>query len=490
MVKTLKCDGRTRADSFPCSEWDYLTKTNLLIPAGDTMEHMNLSAFVTPYGKGLDLGGKNGWQWVVDVTDYAPLLKGERHIISGNNQELLDLKFHFISGVSPRDAISVKSIYPFGEYKYEHLADDSLLKETRFVLDPEAEEYMLRARIAGHGHAGPYNCCEWDEKLHTYRINGPEPLNWAVWKDCGFNPIHPQGGTWQFDRAGWCPGSEVEKQDFDITRWFSPGDTLEINYEIEMYSGNGEKEGKFTMSHQLFAYGPANFKLDAGIANIIKPTDNQAYARYNPSCSQPVVEIRNTGKTPLRSLSITYGFKGERTHTYQWQGSLGFLESERVCLPALEIASWPGKAVFFAETSNPNGSSDDQPANNRLETACELPLVLPSDFVMHVETNDLGRASENELLITTADGELVFEHTTYDDSTTYDHVINLKPGCYRLEFTDDMEDGMIRHWWNYYEDKEAVGINGKLELHETDGGLIRELPYDFAEKLMLEFVVK
>ncbi|HKK66989.1 MAG TPA: hypothetical protein VJ946_02215, partial [Bacteroidales bacterium] len=156
MVKTLKCDERTRADSFPCGEWDYLTKTNVLIPKNDTVEHVNLSAFVTPYGKGLDLGGKNGWQWVVDVTDYAPLLKGEKKIISGNNQELLDLKFYFISGVPPRDAISVKNIYPFGEYTYEHLADDSLMKEKHMVLDFEAEEYVLRSRIAGHGHAGPY----------------------------------------------------------------------------------------------------------------------------------------------------------------------------------------------------------------------------------------------------------------------------------------------------------------------------------------------
>jgi len=48
MVKTLKCDERTRADSFPCGEWDYLTKTNVLITKNDTVEHVNLSAFVTP----------------------------------------------------------------------------------------------------------------------------------------------------------------------------------------------------------------------------------------------------------------------------------------------------------------------------------------------------------------------------------------------------------------------------------------------------------
>ena len=90
------------------------------------------------------------------------------------------------------------------------IADDIILKETTLQLLPEASAYKLKAVISGHGHAGPRNCCEWDSKTHTYYINEWDLFRWNVWKDCGNNPIYPQGGTWPFDRAGWCPGTDED----------------------------------------------------------------------------------------------------------------------------------------------------------------------------------------------------------------------------------------------------------------------------------------
>ena len=49
------------------------------------------------------------------------VLKGDLNLTVGNNQELLDLKFHFIKGTPPRDIISIENIYPHGNYKYEYL---------------------------------------------------------------------------------------------------------------------------------------------------------------------------------------------------------------------------------------------------------------------------------------------------------------------------------------------------------------------------------
>ena len=195
MVRTLKCDSATRGDKYPCGEWDYLTHTLIYKPKGDTVEAFQLGSFVTPYGKRLKLGGEKGWTWIYDVTDYAPLLRGEVDISSGNNQELLDLKFLLIPGTPPRNVLSVENLYPFGTYKYGELADDSVLQARKILLRPDAAGMMLRARISGHGHSGPRNCCEWDSKTHTYYINDWEHFRWNVWTDCGFNPIYPQGGT-------------------------------------------------------------------------------------------------------------------------------------------------------------------------------------------------------------------------------------------------------------------------------------------------------
>ena len=157
MHRTLKCDEQTKQDSFPCGEWDYSTFTLLYIPVGDTVEIFELENYVTPYGMGIDLNGDCGWTYIYDVTDYAPLLKGKVDISSGSQSELLDMKFIFIEGTPPRDVISIKNLYPRGNYKYEEIAVDSVMQPFEIILDPKASGYKLRDRISGHGHHGPPN---------------------------------------------------------------------------------------------------------------------------------------------------------------------------------------------------------------------------------------------------------------------------------------------------------------------------------------------
>ena len=110
MIQTLKCDSLTKADKYDCGEWDYIWDAMLFVPVNDTVEVFKLGSFVTPYGKRLKMGGEKGWQWVYDLTNYAPILAGKKKLRIGNNQELLDLKFHFIKGSPPRNPMSVKNL--------------------------------------------------------------------------------------------------------------------------------------------------------------------------------------------------------------------------------------------------------------------------------------------------------------------------------------------------------------------------------------------
>ena len=51
---------------------------------------------------------------------------------------------------------------------------------------------------------------------------GDHPINDVQGSfDCGNNPIYPQGGTWPFDRAGWCPGTIVDYQKFELTHYLN-----------------------------------------------------------------------------------------------------------------------------------------------------------------------------------------------------------------------------------------------------------------------------
>ncbi|SMO81317.1 Peptide-N-glycosidase F, C terminal [Saccharicrinis carchari] len=491
MIRTIKCDEKTTLDKYPCGEWDYSTHTHLYVPLNDTTEEIfELENFVTPYGKRLDLGPE-GFTFVYDVTDYAPLLKGEVHLSTGNTAQLIDLKFNFIKGEPVRDVISIQNIYPWGHYTYEDLADEKELKPVGLLMDPDASGYMLRARISGHGHFGPRNCCEWDSKTHTYFGNGKVLFRWNIWKNCGDNPIYPQGGTWQFDRAGWCPGTPVDTYDFELTRFVEPGDSLDLDYAIEMYKDNGEKGGYYIHSHQLFTYGAPNFKNDAAVSDIIAPSSKDEYSRINPICTDPVIVIQNTGTNTLRSLLITYGIEGGTKYQHTWSGHLEFLDKETLTLPNIPWEEAEKNPHFVVQISEPNSMADDNAANNIMTSVVKLPPVMPSSFYLTLEANDKGRAHETSYTLTNAAGEIFYERAMLEDEQIYqEHFEQLPPGCYELKVKDKAEDGLIRHWWNRNSNPDNIGRNGRVALYDTDFNLIKELNYDFAEFERFRFRVK
>ncbi len=490
MIQTLKCDSATAADKYPCGEWDYIWNTFIQVPQGDSLELFTLGSFVTPYGKRLNLGGSTGWKWIYEVTEYAPLLKGSRELIAGNNQELLNLEFLFIKGKPARKVISVENVYPYGEYKYEHLATDSLLKERVINLSEEAEAFRLKATISGHGHSGSNNCCEWDSKSHTYRLNGWHTYKWIVWKDCGNNPIYPQGGTWPFDRAGWCPGEKVDEHEFELTSMVDPGDTITLDYSIEPFRNNGEKDGTLRMSHQLFSYGRPNFKYDVAIVDILVPSSKDSYSRLNPSAGNPIIIIQNRGEYSLKDLIIKYGLRGKRKKKILWKGKLDFLESEKVTLPALPWKKMRETGVFEVEVQLSNERNDDYPGNNVLRSTYDPAKILPQKFILSIQTNNLGRASENQFYISDVSGLVWYDMSDFEDSTSYRIPVNLSRGSYQFKFNDNKEDGISRHWWNRNSAPEQVGTDGLVQIESVQGDTLVTFPSDFGQELLLNFIVE
>jgi len=489
MHRTLKCDEQTKQDSFPCGEWDYCTYTLIHVPVGDTVEVFELENYVTPYGMGINLNGDCGWNYIYDVTDYAPLLKGRVDVSSGSQSELLDMKFIFVEGTPEREIISVKNLYEWGNYKYELIANDSIFKEQEIILNPNANGYKLRARISGHGHEGPRNCCEWDSKTHTYFVNGGVLERWTIWKNCGDNPIYPQGGTWQFDRAGWCPGTPVDTYDVEITDYFNPGDTLLLDYGIEMYRDNGEKNGYFRQTHQIFSYGKPNFVTNAQVYDILAPSDKNGYSRINPICKDPQIVIRNSGSSTLRTLRIDYGLEGSENYMFIWNGKLEFTQSDTLTLPNIVWSDF-SNTTFYAECSKPNGVNDEYPINDRLTSNVVVPEILPNKFLLHIETQGLGRAKENAYTITDDVGHVLYMKDYFEDNEVYEELIELPHGCYELRIIDRKEDGMIRHWWYQNSNPELVGKNGKIVILDENKKLLKKLKYDFAESEIFRFRVE
>jgi hypothetical protein len=399
-----------------------------------------LARYITPYGNGLSLG--SGWTWTFDVSDYRTLLADSVHLAAGNWQELLDMKFLMIKGVPPRDVVGIQNLWN-GSFNYGQSSDPIESHLTPKTLNIPSNAYTSRwkSRITGHGMDTPENCAEFCAKMHYFKVNGVQQFSKLVWRDnCDRNPLYPQGGTWVYDRANWCPGAEVWTYDFELTPFVTTGSPATLDHDVQPYTSTGGWD-YYQIEDQLVSYGPPNFTLDAAIDDILSPSNNQMWLRYNPVCTNPVVRIRNTGSSDLTSLTITYGLPGATPSVYNWTGNLKFTETAEVTLGTFNWAQ--GASEFTVTVSAPNGGSDQYPNNNTKTSKFTYPPVMPPSFVIEFKTNLY--PWENEYTLKDASGAIVLSRAGLSANITYKDTVTLADGCYTFELTDTGEDGLS--WW-------------------------------------------
>jgi hypothetical protein len=399
-------------------------------------------SLVTPYGIGLDLGD-DGKTFIFDVTDYAPILRDERFMsmeLGGQRQEEMDIKFQFITGTPPRDVMNLQNIWPFARGWFAPIQEDAIFEPRELNFSPEGSHFKLRSSVTGHGQNG-----EFVPRQHYLNINGgTQDFTYQVWKSCGGNPIFPQGGTWIYDRAGWCPGEATDVNEFDISDIVTPGGTAMIDYGV---NGATMTEANYLVSNQLVTYGAANFQTDAAITEIISPSKRVEFERLNPICKSPKIIIRNTGAETLTSLKIDYTTIGNSTvESYTWTGNLASMASEEVTLPVSShnvFATSEEEHIFEVIISEPNGVADEYAQNNVMRSAFELPRVLDdseTDFLVRVRTNN--QPQETSYTVRDASGNIIIFRDNLSANTTYEDDLDLPPGCYSLEVLDSDGDGL------------------------------------------------
>ncbi|MBI3511894.1 MAG: T9SS type A sorting domain-containing protein [Bacteroidetes bacterium] len=399
-----------------------------------------LGRYITPYGNGLSLG--TGWTWTFDVSDYVTLLHDSVNLEAGNWQELLDVKFLMILGTPPRDVVDIKNLWN-GNFNYGQPADpiESHLPPLQIPIPANAITSRWKSRVTGHGMDTPQNCAEFCPKNHYYYVGSNLEYTKLVWRDnCARNPLYPQGGTWVYERSNWCPGAEVWTYDMELTPFVTPGDTAVLNHDAEPYSNTGGWD-YYQVEDQIVYYGAPNFTLDARLEDILSPSKDQMWLRYNPVCTSPVVRIRNTGSTPLTSLTITYGLNNGPMSTYTWTGNLAFMESADVTLGTFGWAQ--GASSFVCTISNPNGGADQYSYNNSRTSAFTYPPVMPSPFVIQYRSNN--SYTEDSYTVKDDQGNIIFTRTASAPNTTYNDTMVLANGCYVFEMIDAGEDGLS--WW-------------------------------------------
>jgi hypothetical protein len=434
--------------------------------------------YVTPYGIGLNLG-VNGFRWVYDVTDYKPLFHDTVEFSAGNQQELIDVKFIMIHGTPPRDVVDFETIW-LGDYQHSNIANDISMPAVDVDLNPSATRYTVKTRTTGHWFGGFENCAEFCPKLHDLSINGTQQFQWLNWKTCADNPVISQGGTWIYDRAGWCPGTFGDTYDHDITPYVTPGGTASIDYGME-YDATG-MEGNYRTTVQLVSYGDINFTNNATVDDIISPNIWEYHNRVNPICDNPKIVIKNNGSANLTSATIEFWVCNGGHESFNWTGNLAFGEAEEVELPISGQGFWfeaQDCKWFNVDIVTSNGASDDYDYDNTYSAEFEAPKTYPSDFYIWTITNNA--ASENELYVYDENGNVIFSRTNFANSTTYKDTLNLSPGCYKMEFLDSDGDGL-----GFFANSDG---NGSIKTKMIGGPQLDQFDSDFGAHITHYFTV-
>jgi hypothetical protein len=437
-----------------------------------------IMSFVTPYGKGLDLG-VNGKTWYFDVTDFAPLLKGPKRLMmtGGIWQEDMDIDFWFIVGTPPQDVLDFNQLWQ-GSARAGQASIAAINNNTRYAvvsapLLSNGTRFKVRSVITGHGAEGEF---QQNGGVVTHYLSVNSTINdyaWSIHEECSFNPVFPQGGTWVYDRQGWCPGQYSLLKELDVTAKVTPGTTATFDYNCSPPQVSGG-DYRYLIAKQLVTYGSPNHTLDAAILDIMAPTDVVVHSRKNPVCANPTILVKNTGTTAITALEVTYWLnQATNKQTYQWTGNLAFLDSAVIVLPTGTL--WEHNLlttgnVFHAELTKANGTTDEYPHNNSYRSGFNLSDQIPRTFVVEFKTNNY--PTQNTYSIVDEAGNVVPGTSNLTAANTFYRDTLVLDGCYTLRVTDSGNDGL--QWWA----NTAQG-SGYVRLKRANGSLIKVFQADF-----------
>ncbi len=408
----------------------------------DSIQSYEIARMITPYA------GYYAKTWthpyIFDLTDFASLMHDSVQIeafYSGYSDGFTaTCDFEMITGIPPHKAYKTELLWT-GSFPYGNASNpiSNYLVPKPVKIDSAASAVRLRVLQTGHGE-DVNNCSEFCANYNHISVNNKEHYSTYVWKDdCGLNPLYHQAGTWLYNRANWCPGEQITPYIYDLSPYITPGKFDTILMSMDPYTASPYGGSIYTIGASLIYYGPISYTLDASLEDIVAPTTNTLYSRLNPICDSPMVVIRNTGSTPLKSLDIIYGQVGSATNTYHWTGNLLFDDTALVKLPQVSLTATTNY-TFRAKVSNPNGGTDMNPDNDAMQTTYTIvPNYIP-DFIIYLSTNNA--ASENSYILTDDLGNVIVQRSGFANSTVYRDTVHLAVGCYHFELYDAGGDGL------------------------------------------------
>ena len=173
---------------------------------------------------------------------------------------------------------------------------------------------------------------------------------------------------------------------------------------------------------------------DAGILNISDPVGNICASSFTPS-----FVLRNYGGNVLHSVTINYQIDGN-VYQYNWTGNLAAGSSTTITLGAVTLAN--GNHTFTAETTLPNGVTDNNLANDAKATNF---VIIPASSILNLLLKTDSYGSETSWDVQDASNNVIVTGGPYGDVTggeTMNIPVCLAAGCYTFTIYDSNGDGM------------------------------------------------
>lgn len=248
-----------------CSDWDYSISVLLRTTDNGDIVKYQLGRMITPYSGAYNQGDNAkswspNWEW--DISNYLPLMKDSVDIVvvyEGYQDGFLattDFVFYskeyFFKG-QKNNTIKTQNIH-YGYFPYGNIEKpiDDYVTPKEIVLPKGTKKVYARVMISGHGADSTNAAAEFLKKDFYYKVNGQKIATQAIWKDdCGCNPIQPQGGTWIYNRAGWCPGTKVNEYMYDLTPYIK-GKKAFVDIDFEYYKTPQIEQPGYNISHDIF----------------------------------------------------------------------------------------------------------------------------------------------------------------------------------------------------------------------------------------------
>lgn len=201
-----------------CDPWDRVSHVEV---QGKDGEWYEIIRYLTPYGVACN--------HTIDLTDFMSLLSGKTtfrvNLITYANgfEYTLDLDYHAGEPSNPYSEVHKlwNQTYQFGD-----LADLQPTEELTLTYPENTTAAKIKLVSTGHGWGfdgqtdtqNTNNAAEFSENTHHIWVNGSETFTQHNWNVCNPNPdgCSPQYGTWEYNRAGWCPGSIAQFFDYDM----------------------------------------------------------------------------------------------------------------------------------------------------------------------------------------------------------------------------------------------------------------------------------